>query len=366
MMHPAWIEINTSQFRNNLRAIRKKIGERRFCLPVKADAYGHGLCEIGKIAEEERIDILGVACLQEVVALRKAGIQLPILHFGAICEEQIEALLDYKVELTISSKYKAELVEKKYRQEAPKCKAHIEVDTGMRRTGVKIESVPGLIASMEKLCCFDLVGIYSHFATADRPNDPSALAQIDSFTGLLHGLKAGQWKAHLANSGGVAYYPDSWLDMVRPGLLAYGYFPNGEKDLEGKIAPCLSIHARVSYFKVVAEGEGISYGHAYKTKNECGIVTVPIGHGDGYRRSLWNKASVLIRGRRFPIAGMICMDQFMVDIGKNEAYVGDQVTLIGIQENEEISLWEISRLADSIPYEILTGFGKRLPRIYTA
>ncbi|MBI3900554.1 MAG: alanine racemase, partial [Chlamydiia bacterium] len=301
-MHPAWIEIDTAQFRKNLRAIRRKIGHRSFCLPVKADAYGHGLCPIAKIAEEEGIDILGVACLQEALALRHAGIRLPILHFGAICEEQIDPLLDCEVELTISSKYKAALIAKRCQLRSIQCKVHIEVDTGMRRSGVKPESVAGLLAKIEELKCFEVVGIYSHFATADKPCDPCAFTQIDSFTQLLNQLGPFYGKAHLANSGGVAYYPDSWLDMVRPGLLAYGYFPNGEKDPEGDIAPCLSLHAEISYFKVIGRGEGVSYGHVYKTTEESRIVTVPVGYGDGYRRILWNQASVLIREERFPIA----------------------------------------------------------------
>jgi alanine racemase len=152
--------------------------------------------------------------------------------------------------------------------------------------------------------------------------------------------------------------------MVRPGLLCYGYFPDGSTDPSGEIAPCLSLKAKVSYFKVVGVGEGISYGHLYKTKEETRIATVPVGHGDGFRRNLSNKASVLIRGKRFPIAGTICMDQFMVDIGRSEAYVGDEVTLIGRQGEEEISLWEVARLSDSIPHETLCAFNERLPRHY--
>lgn len=364
MMHPAWIEIDTIQFRKNLKAIRNRIGKSAFCLPVKADAYGHGLCEIAKIAEEEKIDCLGVSCLQEALALKNANISLPILHFGAICKEQIDELLECGAELTISSQYKAELVAKTCREKNIFCKVHIEVDTGMRRTGVKPESTIQLIEHIEKLNCFEIVGIYSHLATSDERENHFANTQIQCFKTLLQSLGTRSWKAHLANSGGVAFYPESLFDMVRPGLLAYGYFPNGEKDLSGEIAPCFSLHAHISYFKVVNGGEGISYGHAYKTSHLSRIVTIPLGHGDGYRRSLWKKGNVLIRGERYPIAGVICMDQFMVDIGNKEAYVGDLVTLIGKQKEEEITLWEISHLADSVPYEILCGFGKRLPRIF--
>ncbi len=169
---------------------------------------------------------------------------------------------------------------------------------------------------------------------------------------------------HLANSGGVAYYPDSYFDMVRPGLLAYGYYPDGKADPTSGIAPSLSLKAKISYFKVVQKGAGVSYGHVYRTKDEARIVTVPVGYGDGYRRSLSKSASVLIRGERFSIAGAICMDQFMVDIGKKEVYVGEEVVLIGKQGSEEISLFEVARHADSIPHEILSLFNDRLARLY--
>lgn len=362
--HPTWIAVDTGQFRKNLAAVRKKIGRRLFCLPVKANAYGHGLCQIAKIAEEAGVDSLGVSCLKEAVELRLAGISIPILIFGAIHEDQIADLIDFELEFAISSKYKAELVWKKWGALARKCKVHIEVDTGMRRTGVRPDSALELLAFVENLRCFEPVGIYSHLATSDTPNDPNTWAQIAAFKTLTDQIKGRGLICHLANSGGVAYYPDSYFDMVRPGLLCYGYFPDGGHDPAGEILPCFSLHAKVSYFKVVGAGEGISYGHTYRTREETRIITVPIGHGDGYRRSLAKSASVLIRGERFPIAGAICMDQFMVDVGKKEVYVGDEVVLIGKQGKEEITLWEIAHHAGSIPHEMLCVFNDRIPRIY--
>ncbi len=362
--HPAWIEIDTVQFRKNLAEIRKMVGKSRFCLPVKANAYGHGLCPIGKIAEESGVDSLGVSCLKEAVELRLAGITIPIVIFGAIHEDQIGDLIEFDLEFSISSKYKAELVAKKKGRDCRKCKVHIEVDTGMRRTGVRPENALSLLSFVEGLGCFEVAGIYSHLATSDVPNDPFALYQIEMFHSIASEVKGRVPLCHLANSGGVAYYPDSYFDMVRPGLLAYGYYPDGNTDPAGVIAPALSLKAKVSYFKVVQKGAGISYGHAYRTQDETRIATVPVGYGDGYRRCLFRKAEALIRGKRFPIAGTICMDQFMVDIGKGEAYVGDVVVLIGKQDGVEITLWELSREADSIPHEMLASFNERLPRIY--
>jgi alanine racemase len=169
---------------------------------------------------------------------------------------------------------------------------------------------------------------------------------------------------HIANSGGTIYYPEAHLDMVRPSLATFGYIPQDCPPALQEIQPCFSLKAKVSYFKVVAAGEGISYGHSYVTAKQTRIVTVPVGYGDGYRRSLSNKGAVLIRGKRFPIIGTICMDQFMVDVGDHEVYVGDEVVLIGKQGDEEITLKEISRLCETVPYEILCLLNERIPRIY--
>ncbi|MBX7067659.1 MAG: alanine racemase [Parachlamydiales bacterium] len=356
--HPTWIEINLAQFCQNIEIVRSMIGKSRFCLPVKANAYGHGLIGIGKAAQDAGVDCLGVSCLQEGAQLRNAGVAIPILVFGAIHEDQIEDLVRYDLEFSISSKFKADLVAKKL---SGKCRVHLEVETGMQRTGVRPETAIHLAQHLKHLPSFDLVGVYSHMATADRPDDPFAQSQIASFKKLashpvFHGVLA-----HLANSGGVIHYPESHLDMVRPGLMVYGYPPAPVEGLE----PCFSLKSKISYFKVVEADAGIGYGHQYRTRKQTRIVTVPIGYGDGYRRALSNRGCVLIRGKRYPIAGNICMDQFMVDIGNDEAYVGDEVVLIGKQEDEEIKLTELAALCDTIPYEVLCLFNQRIPRIFS-
>lgn len=351
--HPTSIEIDIAQFQKNLGVVRKLIGKSRFCLPVKANAYGHGLSLIGKAADGY-VDCFGVSCLQEGVTLRKAGITTPILVFGAIHEDQVDDLIRFDLEFSISSKFKADLVAKNTKG---KCRVHLEVETGMQRTGVRAPTALQLIEHLKNLPCFEVVGVYSHLATADRPSDPFALKQIAAFKDLIQEPPFKGLLAHIANSGGVIHYPDAHLDMVRPGLMVYGY-----ANLPG-LAPCFTLKSKVSYFKVVPAGSGISYGHTYVTQKETRIVTVPIGYGDGYRRALSNRGSVLIRGKKFPIAGAICMDQFMVDIGDSEVFVGDEVVLIGRQGNQEIKLTEIATLCDTIPYEVLCLFNERIPRI---
>jgi alanine racemase len=219
-----------------------------------------------------------------------------------------------------------------------------------------------LFEKLSRNSAFEIAGVYSHLATADGPGDPFAIEQIQTFEALRRQIGGEGIVWHLANSGGVYFYPESYFDMVRPGLLCYGLMPDGQE--HGEIKPIFSLKARISYFKVVAADQGISYGHLYRTKNQTRIVTVPIGYGDGYPRALSNSATVLIRGKHYPIAGRICMDQFMVDIGQGEAYVGEEVTLIDCEPDSAVSLSRLACLAGVDPREIVCRFNDRTPRVY--
>jgi alanine racemase len=365
--HPAWIEIDLAQFRANIALIRKQIDGRLLCLPVKANAYGHGLIPMAKAAELMHVDYLAVSCLQEGAQLREAGITIPILVMGAIHEDQIRSLMEYKLEVTVASAYKADLIAKVCEEHGMRCRVHIEVDTGMQRTGMRVKTALKLIEDMKDSRYLELVGAYSHLATAEHRDDLVALQQIalfDEFKSQVMKIVSHKMIFHIANSGGVCNYSQSYFDMVRPGILAFGYYQGDmAKELLG-IKPFLSLKAKVAYFKVVDQGVGISYGHRYKTTKPTRIITVPVGYGDGYRRSLAAQASVLIRGKHYPVVGAICMDQLMVDIGSDEAYVGEEVILVGEQGEGVIGLNDIAKLCDTIPYEILCGFNQRLPRTY--
>lgn len=364
-MHPAWIEIDLGQFKRNLLLLKNIISPVRLCLPVKANAYGHGLASMALAAEEAGVDYLAVAHLSEAIKLRQALIKIPILVLGAIHEEQIPDLLAYDLEFTLSSSFKASLVAKKCHALKKRCRVHIEVDTGMRRTGMLPKTALELFSSLKDNPYFDIVGIYSHLATGTHAQDPIALSQINSFKELINLLPASKTLiTHLANSSGTLFFPSAYFDMVRPALIAFGYIPDSVDKQFEKLAPCFSLKAKVSYFKVVEKGQGISYGHSYTTQQKSRIVTIPVGYGDGFRRDLSNRGSVLIRGQRFPIVGTICMDQFMVDVGDNSIYVGDEAVLIGKQGDQEITIKEIAALCNTIPYEILCLFNDRMPRVY--
>ncbi len=362
--HPAWIEVDLLQFKKNIALIREYTHQRKICIPIKANAYGHGLIPIAKAAVEEGVAYLAVSCLQEAILLRRAKIDCAILVLGPIYPNQIEYYLQHDLEITISSLAKARYVAEAFYElkHANPIKVHVEIETGMQRTGVRIESSSELFDYIDQHAFLQVRGVYTHLATADNKNNTFTQQQIQLFLSFVKNCKQRYPEAifHMANSGGTYYCPESHLDMVRPGKLAFGYYQTETQFTK----PIFSIKARVSYFKVVQQGQGISYNHQFITSEDTRIVTIPIGYGDGYRRALSNKAEVLINGKRYPIAGVICMDQFMVNIGQDSAYIGDEVVLVGKQGDHEITLNELATLCDTVPSEILVNFNDRLPHLY--
>jgi alanine racemase len=378
--HPTWAEIDVKQFRKNIQIVKSFIGKSLYCLPIKANAYGHGLAEIGKIAVEEGVDYLAVAHASEGVFLRKEGIYVPILVMGAIHKEQVEDLLDYDLEVSVSSRLKAELIRDKCKKLQKQCKVHLEIDTGMHRTGMQPESAILLYKELSSDSFLDVVGIYSHFASTDEHGNK----QMETFKNICEEIASITKKPlikHIGNSAGITSFSECFLDMVRPGLLTFGYEElNQEREVQNNsvnllslntvvsrlngIAPCFSLKSKVSYFKVVEKNKGISYNQTFYTQKKSRIVTISIGYGDGYRRDLSNKGQVLIRGKKYPIIGSICMDQCMVNVGEDDVFVGDEVVLIGKQGVEEITLQHIAKLCNTIPYEIVCGLNQRVPRIY--
>lgn len=367
--HPAWVEIDLVQFANNLRILKSYIGTTvKICLPVKSNAYGHGLVEISRVAVAEKVDYLGVSCLQEGIILRQSGIDIPILVLGAIHSEQIPAFIEYDLEFTIASSFKAKLVAAECKLLQKTVKVHLEIDTGMNRTGVRVDKAEEVLEYLRSDSCFRICGVYSHFATADEPNNPFTQQQSTAFMQFIQqqGLDTDpNVICHIANSAGLATAPETHLDMVRPGILAYGYYPlqNMPVALQD-IKPCFAVKAKVSYFKTVLQGQGVSYNHTYIAQSNAHLLTIPVGYGDGLRRYLSNRGRVLLNGKPYPMVGNICMDQFMVDIGDAAGYVGDLVTIIGNDHDNSINIEEHSKLCETITYEILCGFNNRLPRLY--
>ncbi len=336
---------------------------------VKANAYGHGIIEIAEALMQFGCDYLGVGFLEEGIEIRKHGITAPTLVLGGVLGSQVSEFLDYDLDITVSSLVIAERVNlEAQRKGGKKARVHLKIDTGMERIGVRSEHAVSFVEQVCRMKYLDVVGIYSHLATSDEKDKSFTFHQLERFDTVLaklHVMHIDIPLKHIANSGAIIDFPESYYTMVRPGIMLYGYYPSQETSESIPLQPVLSLSSEVVYLKEVPAHTSISYGRKYYTSTTTRIATVPIGYGDGYSRRLTNKTEVLIRGMRFPVVGTICMDQLMVDVGMNtHVAVGDEVVLIGKQESERISLWDISAKFGTIPYEVLTGLLPRIPRVY--
>ncbi|MCX7679984.1 MAG: alanine racemase [Spirochaetes bacterium] len=370
---PTRAEISIPRLLHNFAIVKELVGKNVKIMPmVKANAYGHGIVRISKELIATGAHSLGVAYLEEALFLRAHGISAPIAVLGAINTEQIPEFIAHDIEITSSSIDKSRAISTCAVAVGKTAKVHLKIDTGMERIGVHWYNAERFICESAEMPGIKIIGIFSHFAKAET--DPHFTnEQIRRFEhALAFATKHGIFPPyiHIANSAGIINFPHSHFTMVRPGIMLYGYDPRAKDartPLAGKhLLPVMSLKTKVSFFKVVPAGCGISYNHTYITKQQTRIVTLPIGYGDGYPRSLSNKAEVLIRGKRYPVVGTICMDQTMIDIGPNgTAYNGDDVLLFGEMDSKKIPLEELCEKAHTITYEILTHISSRVPRIYT-
>ena len=364
---PTRIVVDLDVLAGNLRAIRAHVGVPVMAI-VKANAYGHGLVPVAHHLQAQGVEQLGVAFVEEGMALRRAGITVPILVLGGILGRQVTQLIQHDLEITVSSLDKLRKVEAAAERLGRKAVVHLKIDTGMERIGVHSYSCgPMIEAAVASRWC-TVKGVYSHLACADDPASPMTALQLERFReACAHFERIGAPMPirHLANSGGVLHYPETWLDMVRPGIMLYGVLPDPDAHRTVDVKPALSLISQVVYFKTVLAGHPVGYGATWAPPHDTHVVTVPIGYGDGYPRALSNCGEVLIRGQRRPIVGRLCMDQFMVDLGPDgSAYVEDDVVLIGTQGGETISVEDVAKRAGTIGYEILTRLNERVPREY--
>ena len=363
---PTRILVDLDAITHNLGAIRKRVGVPVMGI-VKAEAYGHGLVPVARHLQAQGVDQLGVAFLEEGIALREAGITLPILVLGGIFGPQAADLIAHDLEVTVSSLDKLRQVEAAAGSLGRKATVHLKVDTGMERIGVHSYSCAALIEAAVASQWCTIKGIYSHLACSDDPSSPMTALQVERFAEAcahFERLGAPMPLRHLANSGGVLHFPETWLDMVRPGIVLYGVLPDPASQRSMDLRPALSLVSQVVYFKVVRAGNPVSYGATWAPAADTRVVTVPIGYGDGWPRALSSRGQVLVRGHRYPVVGRICMDQFMVDIGCDSAWNEDEVVLVGSSGAETITVEDVALAAGTIGYEILTGLNGRIPRAY--
>lgn len=300
--------------------------------------------------------------------LRQAGVQVPILVLGGIIGNQVPTFLKHNLTLTASSVEKLHQINEAARQMGVRARVHLKIDTGMERIGVHYYSAETLLAAARQCTHCDVEGIYSHFANADAARLHSAEVQLARFNQVLafyenQGLSPPPLR-HMANSGGILQLPASHFDMVRAGILLYGVYPSESAARTVAVRPCLAWKSRVIYFKVVQPEHPVSYGSTWQADHMVRVVTIPVGYGDGYFRRMSGQAQVIIRNRRYPVVGSICMDQMMVNIEWDSAYNNDEVILLGRSGELAITCEELAEWAGTIPYEVLTNINTRVPRVY--
>jgi len=371
-VRPTVALVEEAALRANVQALSERVEGRPIMAVVKANAYGHGLIPTARILLSAGAASLGVAFLEEGVALRRAGIDAPILVLGGIIGNQIRAFLEHDLAMTASSVFKLNQIDEVAAQLGRRAAVHLKVDTGMGRIGVQWDAADPLFEAAARARHVEVAGVFSHLAEAEAADPDFTGQQVDRFLTALswydrRGLPPPP--RHLANSAGILRHPATWLDLVRPGLALYGVRPDAgpspEAEPEVVLRPALSLFSRVVYFKVVRAGRSVSYDRTWTAPADTRVVTVPVGYGDGYPRRLSNRAQVGIRGRPHPVVGRVTMDAIMVDVGpEGTAYNGDPVLLMGRLGDQEISVARWAEWLDTIPYEVLTAISHRVPRVY--
>lgn len=365
-----WCEVDLRAIRQNMINIRKKAGQGpKVMAVIKADGYGHGAAEIGQYIYDEA-DYFGVATIEEAVELREAGIDKPILVLGYTSPSLYGQNLKYDVEQTVYTMEAAEKMSEEAVKSGRTARIHIALDTGMTRIGVSPdEKGLAFVQAVQRLPGISVVGLFSHLSCADMADKTytrEQLARFDFFVELLEKNHISIPVKHVCNSAGIMEFDDHRYDMVRAGIILYGLYPSEEVRKEAlELAPAMEWKTHVVNIMEPEMNRGISYGATYVTDHPCRIATISIGYADGYPRSLSNKGWVLIRGKKAPIVGRVCMDQTMVDITDiPDVKMEDVVTLIGRDGEERISVEDMADLSGSFNYEFVCDVGQRVKRIY--
>ncbi|MDX1414781.1 MAG: alanine racemase [Candidatus Promineifilaceae bacterium] len=370
VIRPTNIEINLDRLSENYYAIARTVAPAGVMVILKANAYGHGLVPVARHMVSLGAAYLGVAYLEEGIMLREAGIEAPILVLGGIIGNQVPLFLQHNLALTASSIEKLQQINRNAQQMGVMAKVHLKIDTGMERIGVHYYSAATLLEAALDCSHTEVEGIFSHFANADSADLRSARTQLARFNEVLSFYEQRRILRptirHMANSGAILQLPESHFDMVRAGILLYGVYPSAEVPHSIIVRPALTWKSRVVYFKVVLPDHPVSYGSTWQSDEMTRVVTIPVGYGDGYFRRMSDNAEVIIRGKRYPVVGRICMDQLMVNIGWESAYNNDEVILLGEDGKSGVSITceEMAEWAGTIPYEVLTNINTRVPRLY--
>ena len=360
----------------NMNTISELAGDRMLMPVIKTNAYGHGSVTLGRELEKNpRVRGFAVATAEEAAELITAGIKKPVMLLGGAFPDVYDMILKYNIRACVFTWEQAEGLNRRAEECDVDVKVHIAVDTGMNRIGFEPVRESALtVRKISELPRVTVEGVFTHFARADENDKTRAyeqLSRINAFVDMLEEEGVRPEIVHAANSASILDFKDSHFDMVRPGIILYGLMPSDDmaemmKEKGLCLKPLMSLISHVVYVKEVHPGEEISYGGTYSPGTKRLIATIPAGYGDGYPRVLSNKGSVLIKGKRAPITGRVCMDQFMVDVTDIEGVrAGDEVVLIGEQGGDRITMEEMGDLSGRFNYELACDINRRVPRVYT-
>jgi len=373
-MHPSYAVINLSKLKSNFYNIRKKTKNVKIMAVVKADAYGHGMTETARFLNslgKKAPEYFAVAFPDEGIILRKANIKKPILVFEPFVKDQVEDLYKYNLIATVFSEKHLKILKDGYKKHGngkkKKIKVHIKIDTGMNRLGIYHSSALDFIRRVSEDKIFEIDGIYTHFANSEEKDKSFPRLQTKRLIDLVDSLKQNKIKyglVHAANSGAVLDLPEAYFDMVRPGILMFGYYPSKTTTRSIKLDPVMSIISHVSSIKLLRKGDTVGYGRNFLAKKDTNIISVPLGYADGFYRALSGKAKAIIKGKFYPQIGNVSMDRITFDIGNDKIKLGERVTILGKDNKQEITAWDWCNILDTIPYEVVCGFKNRIERVY--
>jgi len=370
LLYATRARIHLGNVRDNLRAIRAAVGpSRKVLIAVKANGYGHGAVEVSRMAEATgTAEWLGVATVPEALQLREAGLRLPILKLGPTFPWEMRAAVEAGVTLAVCSSEEADAAAEAARAAGRPASVHLKVDTGMGRVGVTQEEAPALSLRLSALPGVELGGVFTHLPVSDAADPAWTREQISRFRAAAEAVQEAAGRrllVHSANSGAVLAHESSWLDMVRPGIMIYGFRPDAETPATIPLKPGMSLLTRVSFLKRVAAGTSIGYGRTWIAPRDTFIATIPAGYADGFNRLFSNRGRVLIGGKSYPLVGRVCMDQSMVDLGpETDVAVGDEVVLMGRSGEAEIRCEEWAEQLETITYEVTCQISPRVARVY--
>lgn len=366
---PTVAEIDLGAIRHNVKALGSHVDAGVELLAVvKANAYGHGDVQVATAALDAGATRLGVALVEEGVRLRDAGIGAPIVVLVQAAHDASDAIVANDLTASVSTLDAAEALNDAAVRAGRAIDVHACIDSGMHREGAPLESGVDFVADVARLSNLNVEGLWSHFAMGELDEHPFTAKQVEVFADLCDRVARRGIDVrtrHLASSASIVLYPSAHFDLVRMGVMLYGLYPAPSIAARCSVRPALSLRSAVGLVRRVPAGEGISYGHTFAPERDTTIVTVPIGYGDGFPRLLSNRGSVLIGGRRRPIAGRVTMDTIMANVGDEEVASGDEVVIIGSQGADEITASEIAELTQTINYEVVCSIGSRVPRRYT-